>query len=115
MSTTINGRATPDPCFRLRLLCRVLLLTIALARCSAPAAAQAPPAAAAVDYQRDIRPILSNHCFPCHGTDQESRQADLRLDQRDAALAHGAILPGNAADSPLLQRVLSSDPEQHMP
>lgn len=115
MSTTINGRATPDPCFRLRLLCRVLLLTIALARCSAPAAAQAPPAAAAVDYQRDIRPILSNHCFPCHGTDQESRQADLRLDQRDAVLAHGAILPGNAADSPLLQRVLSSDPEQHMP
>jgi hypothetical protein len=115
VSTTINGRATPDPCFRLRLLCRILLLTIALARCSAPAAAQAPPAAAAVDYQRDIRPILSNHCFPCHGTDQESRQADLRLDQRDAALAHGAILPGNAADSPLLQRVLSSDPEQHMP
>ncbi|MFM7862584.1 MAG: PSD1 and planctomycete cytochrome C domain-containing protein [Planctomycetaceae bacterium] len=118
MSTTINGRATPDPCFRLRLLCRVLLLTIALARCSAPAAAQAPPAAAAVaavDYQRDIRPILSNHCFPCHGTDQESRQADLRLDQRDAAVAHGAILPVNAADSPLLQRVLSSDPEQHMP
>jgi len=115
VSTTINGRATPDPCFRLRLLCRVLLLTIALARCSAPAAAQAPPAAAAVDYQRDIRPILSNHCFPCHGTDQESRQADLRLDQRDAALAHGAILPGNAADSPLLLRVLSSDPEQHMP
>jgi len=113
--TTTPGRATPDSRFRLRPLCGALLLTFALFQCSAQVAAQALPASAAVDYQRDIRPILSNHCFPCHGADQESRQADLRLDQRDAALAHGAILPGKAADSPLLQRVLSSDPEQHMP
>lgn len=114
--TTTPGRATPDSRFRLRPLCGALLLTFALFQCSAQVAAQAlPAAAAAVDYQRDIRPILSNHCFPCHGADQESRQADLRLDQRDAAVAHGAIVPGKASDSPLLQRVLSSDPEQHMP
>lgn len=114
MSTTINGRATADSRFLLRLLCHAWLLIIVPARCSAQDVPQVPPAAA-VDYQRDIRPILSNHCFPCHGADQESRQADLRLDLRDAAVTHGAILPGKAADSPLLQRVLTSDTQQHMP
>ena len=114
MNSTVNGRATFAPLIRLPLVICTALLMCVLAPCSAQAAPQAV-SAAAVDYQRDIRPILSNHCFPCHGADQESRQADLRLDLRDAAVAHGAIVPGKASDSPLLQRVLTGDPEQHMP
>lgn len=77
--------------------------------------ADAAAAPQTVDYQRDIRPILSNHCFPCHGADQESRQGDLRLDQRDAAVAHGAIVPGKAAESLLMQRILTADADTHMP
>jgi hypothetical protein len=67
-----------------------------------------------VDFQRQIRPILSNHCFPCHGADEASRQADLRLDVRDDAV-RAAILPGNAADSSFLQRITATDPDVVMP
>ncbi len=66
-------------------------------------------------FNRDIRPILSDNCFACHGPDATARQADLRLDVRDAALAAGAIVPGDPQASPLLQRILSHDPEQLMP
>ncbi|MFM8478255.1 MAG: DUF1549 domain-containing protein [Planctomycetaceae bacterium] len=67
-----------------------------------------------VDFQRQIRPILSNHCFPCHGADETSRQADLRLDVRDDAV-RAAILPGNAADSPFIHRITATDPDVVMP
>ncbi|MFM7056963.1 MAG: PSD1 and planctomycete cytochrome C domain-containing protein [Planctomycetota bacterium] len=67
-----------------------------------------------VDFQRQIRPILSNHCFPCHGADETSRQADLRLDIQQAAM-RSAILPGKATDSPLMQRITATDPDVIMP
>ena len=75
--------------------------------------AQAPP----LDFNRDIRPILSENCFYCHGQDANKRQADLRLDQRDAAVEAGAILPepGDASQSSLATRILSDDPELMMP
>jgi len=68
-----------------------------------------------VDFNRDIRPILSENCFYCHGQDANKRQADLRLDQQDAALKAGAITPGDIAKSSLIKRILSDDPEQMMP
>ncbi len=72
---------------------------------------------AAVDFARDIRPILAKSCYGCHGPKQ--RKSDLRLDDKAAALRGGAegpvILPGKGAESPLVARVASDDPEQVMP
>src|SRR4051794_26459350 len=47
-----------------------------------------------VSYNRDVRPILSDNCFACHGPDRNKRMASLRLDIRDEAIAHQAIVPG---------------------
>jgi hypothetical protein len=47
-----------------------------------------------LEYNRDVRPILADKCFACHGPDSASRKADLRLDQRDAAVTAGALVPG---------------------
>src|SRR5690349_21154151 len=77
-------------------------------------AAQAA-AADKVDYNRDVRPILSDHCFACHGPDKKQRKAELRLDVRDVALAKGAIVPGKLDESELVARIVSTDPEEVMP
>ncbi len=69
----------------------------------------------AVEYNRDIRPILAENCFACHGSDSESREAELRLDQRDAALAAGAVVAGKPEHSELLKRLLTNDPDLVMP
>ncbi len=84
------------------------------------AAALVADSARAVDFSRDIRPILAVHCYNCHGRDPHSRQADLRLDERPAALAElasgtRAIVPGSVADSELVARIESTDPDLVMP
>ena len=68
-----------------------------------------------LDFNRDIRPILSENCFYCHGQDSNKRLADLRLDDRDAAITAGAIVPGDASTSALIQRVHSENPDEQMP
>ncbi len=68
-----------------------------------------------LNFNRDIRPILSENCFYCHGQDGNKRQVDLRLDLRDDALKHKAIVPKDAAASSLIRRILSSDPDEQMP
>ncbi len=68
-----------------------------------------------VSFNRDIRPILSEYCFACHGPDKNSRQADLRLDDRDHAIQMGVIQPGHAESSTLIERILSTDPDVMMP
>jgi len=73
-----------------------------------------------VDFNRDIRPLLSDRCFACHGPDVEDRQAGLRLDDVAVATAElesgfTAIVPGQAAASELLARVTSADPDVVMP
>jgi hypothetical protein len=75
--------------------------------------ADAPPAP--LDFNRDIRPILSENCFYCHGQDGNKRQADLRLDVREAAVAAEAIVPGTPGSSTLLERIHSTDPDVLMP
>jgi len=78
------------------------------------AAVAAPPVDTVV-FNRDIRPILSDHCFACHGPDGGARQADLRLDDRASALAAGAIVPGRPEESGLVARIRSLDPDLVMP
>ena len=68
-----------------------------------------------VEFNRDIRPILRETCFRCHGPDSGSRKADLRLDRRDDAIKAGALVPGKLDESELINRILSEDPEEIMP
>ncbi len=68
-----------------------------------------------LEYNRDIRPILADNCFACHGVDGAARQADLRLDVRQAAIDSGAIQPGKPNESSLIERVLTTDTELIMP
>ncbi|TVP96931.1 MAG: DUF1553 domain-containing protein [Planctomycetaceae bacterium] len=72
-------------------------------------------AAEGIQFNRDIRPILSDNCFFCHGPDAGHRQADLRLDIREDAIAGGAIEPGEIDASELVARILSDDPDLVMP
>ncbi len=67
-----------------------------------------------VDYARDIRPLLSDRCYTCHGPDAEHREADLRLDQEASAKA-SAIVAGRPDDSEVVIRILSDDPDLLMP
>ncbi len=68
-----------------------------------------------INFNRDIRPILAENCFYCHGQDGNKRQADLRLDVRDVAVDMGAIVPHDADSSAMIERILSDDPELMMP
>jgi len=74
------------------------------------ALAEVPP-----EYNRDVRPILAENCFACHGADSASRKADLRLDHREPAIEMGAITPGDPEASELIARILSEDPDLLMP
>jgi hypothetical protein len=68
-----------------------------------------------VDYARDVQPILTNHCWSCHGPDEQARQADLRLDLRDPAIASGSIVPQDPTRSVLIERIEHQDAELIMP
>ncbi len=68
-----------------------------------------------VEYNRDIRPILFDNCFACHGPDSAARQADLRIDRREVAEEMGAIVPGEPDSSEMIRRILSEDEAERMP
>jgi len=68
-----------------------------------------------VDYGRDIRPILSENCFYCHGQDASHRKGKLRLDTLDGQRAKDAVIPGKPNDSELIKRILTKDPDEQMP
>ncbi|MBL8231305.1 MAG: DUF1553 domain-containing protein [Bryobacterales bacterium] len=67
----------------------------------------------AIDFNRDIRPILSDNCFACHGPDEKKRFAGVRLDTRDGALA--ALTPGNSSKSRVFARIAHPDAARRMP
>src|SRR5882724_13191903 len=76
------------------------------------------PAGAAtneIQFNRDIRPILSENCFVCHGHDKNNRKAKLRLDDRAVAIEREAIVPGKPDQSKLVEHVFSTDPDELMP
>src|SRR5262245_10246431 len=88
----------------------VLWASLAVALVAAPLAAEDK-----VVFNRDIRPILSDYCFLCHGPDKNHRQAGLRLDDRDLAVKRKALTPGRPDQSELVARIESADPDAVMP
>ena len=90
------------------------VLGLAIACLAGPAAAAGP------DFQREIQPILAEHCAHCHGIDESTRQGGLRLDIRQNALEGGdsgtpAIVPGTPEESEMVARIRSTDPDVIMP
>ena len=81
----------------------------------ASAGQSADVTAAKPAFNTDIRPILADHCFKCHGADERQRKAQLRLDDREAALRHEAFVPGRPDESEIVKRIMSDDPEEMMP
>ncbi|HEX8915393.1 MAG TPA: DUF1553 domain-containing protein [Humisphaera sp.] len=73
------------------------------------------PSDARVDFNRDVRPILSENCYFCHGQDPAHRKGDLRLDVRDDAVKAKAIVPGKPEASEVLKRLASHDADEVMP
>ena len=73
------------------------------------------PLPAKIEFNRDVRPILSDNCFYCHGNDPKHREADLRLDLRDEAVKAKAFIPGKASESELVSRILTDDEDDLMP
>src|ERR1700757_4419360 len=72
-------------------------------------------AAERLEFNRDIRPIITENCFACHGPDKNQRKAKLRLDVREVALARGAIVPGKPGESKLIAHIFSEDADEIMP
>ena len=72
-----------------------------------------------IDFDREIRPILSEYCYACHGPDQKARKADLRLDRKEDAFrdrsGYAVVVPGRVEESELIQRVTSQDADEMMP
>ncbi|MCI0458969.1 MAG: PSD1 and planctomycete cytochrome C domain-containing protein [Gemmataceae bacterium] len=94
--------------------------TALLAAMLLPAWGRAQNATPRVDFNRQVRPILAEYCFNCHGPDDKGRKAKLRFDTRDGALAElrsgdHAIVPGKASDSVLIERVTAKSARQVMP
>ncbi len=97
-------------------------LTCLLAANGSPVVWTAEPvdeATRRLEFNRDIRPILSDKCFACHGLDSKKREADLRLDEASNALqdrgGYAAIVPGKPESSSVWARIISQDPDEVMP
>jgi hypothetical protein len=75
-----------------------------------------PPSPTLLSFNRDIRPILSNNCFACHGPDEKKRETDFHFDTKEGMfLEEGIIVPGSAAKSVLVKKITEPDPKDRMP
>jgi hypothetical protein len=94
-----------------------LFVAVPTARTADQPATPAPAARAAgkIEYNRDVRPILAENCFACHGPDSAARKAGLRLDRRDDAVEAKAIIAGDSKGSAVVERVFAADPSEVMP
>jgi len=93
-----------------KLILTTLLLVVQTIRAAEPTKG--------IDFNRDIRPILSDNCFSCHGPDEQQRKAKLRLDTKDGMLkSHDGeiVKPGDIANSELYQRMISTEKDEVMP
>ena len=87
-------------------------MCIAIALSALPLAAD--ESVTPIDYQRQIKPLLAQHCYACHGPDRDGQDNDLRLDRRDDAIA-AAIVPEDPDSSSLLERIETEDEDLRMP
>src|SRR5262245_11888209 len=90
---------------------RFVFATLALSLFGSSPSAGEP----AVDFNRDVRHVLADNCFKCHGPDEKERKAKLRLDDRSVALPREAFVPGESAQSKLIARITATDPAKRMP
>jgi hypothetical protein len=94
---------------------RASLVLSSLCLCASVVPSSAQGAEKKIGYNRDVRPILAENCFACHGADSAARKADLRLDRRDEAIKSEAVVPGNVDKSSLVERILSDNKSHVMP
>src|SRR3954468_2311443 len=97
------------------MLPRQQLARLATFVCACSIAIASSAADTALQYNRDVRPILFENCLSCHGPDSASRQADLRLDKLEVAVEKKAIVPGKPDQSEMIRRILSDDADEQMP
>ena len=99
----------------LRFACIAAAIVLPIARSAEPAGLPT----SAVRFSEEVRPILSDNCFACHGPDEAKRKAKLRLDTREGILkdlgGHSAVIPADPEASELIKRVYSDDPDYRMP
>lgn len=100
--------------------CRWLLTGLWVCTYAATSSAKSPASPAKIDFNRDIRPIFSEHCYACHGPDEQKRKAGLRLDVQENAFAelksgNRALVAGDLNKSALVERITSTDPDEVMP
>jgi hypothetical protein len=94
---------------------RVLWATVAASALGAEVGFCAQTNSGSLDFNREVRPILAEHCLACHGQDAKARKGELRLDVREEAVAAGAVVPGKSSESGLIKRVHATDPDEVMP
>ncbi len=88
---------------------RILFVASMILTCTESISASEP------DFARDVRPILAQYCFKCHGPDDKARKADLRLDVRQTAIDAGVIVPGKPNESELIARIFATEHDKVMP
>src|SRR5436309_952923 len=108
-----HGRRRPSP----RRALSVTVSALAFLASATSSTASEPSAAkkGGLGYNHDIRPILSDNCFSCHGPDKNKRKAKLRLDVREVAVEKEAIIPGKPDESELVKRIYTTDADDVMP
>ena len=93
----------------------MLSLLVTLSPCHLVTLSSARASSDRPEYNRDVRPILAENCFTCHGPDSASRKAGLRLDVRASAVEAEAIIPGHPEKSALVERIFMANPRKQMP
>src|SRR5436190_21240391 len=97
----------------------LILLAVGSSAAAVAASARKQSVTEPVDFSSQIRPLISSKCFSCHGPDESSRKAKLRLDLRDEAIKDHkgtrAIVPGDTASSEMVRRITATDPDDIMP
>src|SRR5262245_42569447 len=97
-----------------------LLAVLLICPLEASESAKSATEATKVDFNRDIRPIFSQHCYACHGPDEQRRKAGLRLDLQEGAFkelksGNHALVAGEPSKGTLVERISATDPEEVMP